>query len=384
MIDQRAIDKFKQLETPLYYYDMDLLKRTLELCKRELDKYGYKAHYALKSNINKRILALIKDYGFGADCVSGNEVMWAYEAGFAPEKIVYAGVGKTDKEIRQALEIGIFSFNCESIAEILIIDELAGEMGKKANISLRINPDVDAHTHKFITTGKKENKFGISLNKLLETIDSIKKCQNVELIGIHFHVGSQITDIDVFATLCEKVNVITSWLKENGMSIKSINLGGGLGIDYDNPLENPIADFERYFSTINRYLHVEEGQEVHFEPGRSLVAQCGALISRVLYVKEGDNIDFLILDAGMNNLIRPALYEANHDIINLTSSGTLHTYDIVGPVCETSDKFASAKSINEAKRGDLIAILSAGAYGEVMSMRYNLKDIANHYYSDNL
>lgn len=384
MIDQRAIEKFKNLETPLYYYDMDLLKRTLEICRRELDKYGYKAHYALKSNINKRILALIKEYGFGADCVSGNEVMWAYEAGFAPEKIVFAGVGKTDKEIRQALEIGIFSFNCESIAEISIIDELAGEMGKKANISLRINPDVDAHTHKFITTGKKENKFGISLNKLLETIEAIKNCENVELIGIHFHVGSQITDIDVFATLCEKVNVITAWLKDNGLHIKSINLGGGLGIDYEHPLENPIADFEKYFATINKHLHLDEGQEVHFEPGRSLVAQCGALISRVLYIKEGDNIDFLILDAGMNNLIRPALYEANHDIINLTSSEALHTYDIVGPVCETSDKFASSKSINGAKRGDLIAILSAGAYGEVMSMRYNLKDIANHYYSDNL
>ena len=384
MITRDAIEVFKTIETPFYYYDVDLLKKTLDIYTSQINKYGYKAHYAMKANANDHILEIIKSYGLGADCVSGNEVKLAAKAGFSPDKIVYAGVGKSDKEILEALKVGIFSFNCESIPEIQVINNFAAKMGKVAKIALRINPDIDAHTHKYISTGRKEDKFGISPWMFESVTNLISNCKNIELIGLHFHVGSQITDLSVFELTCKRVKELQSWFTERGILIQNINLGGGLGIDYETPNENPIAPFEKYFSIINKNLVVHPEQKVHFEPGRAIVAQCGSLISRVLYVKMGQKMKFAILDSGMNDLIRPALYQAHHSIENLTSTGRILKYDVVGPVCESSDKFGHNIKLNMTQRGDIIAIYSAGAYGQVMAMKYNQRDIAKAYYSDQI
>ena len=328
---------------------------------------------------------MIKNAGLGAECVSGNEVALAIKSGFGAENVVYAGVGKSDKEIKTALNAGIFSFNCESVPEVKVINDLAAGMGKVAKIALRINPDIDAHTHKYISTGLKENKFGVSPWMFEDFAKLFKECKNVELIGLHFHVGSQILDLGVFKTLCERIAELQKWFTDRDMHIANLNLGGGLGVDYVNPNENPIASFEEYFKLINENLIVAPGQNVHFEPGRAIVAQCGHLISRVLYVKVGQKKKFAILDAGMNDLIRPALYQANHAIENLTSKYSRKMrYDVVGPVCESSDQFGKNIMLPVTNRGDLIALHTAGAYGQVMAMNYNQRDIAKAYYSDEL
>ncbi|MFA6769938.1 MAG: diaminopimelate decarboxylase [Bacteroidales bacterium] len=382
MFDLKTIEWFGTLETPFYYYDMQLLKKTLDIYTKELKKYDYLAHYAFKANANDKILELIKSYGLGADCVSGNEVSLALKSGFDANKVVYAGVGKSDKEIVTALEGDIFSFNCESIPEIEVINEIAARMGKIASVSLRINPEVDAHTHKYITTGTSQNKFGISYWMFDQVIETLKKCNNVNFAGLHFHVGSQITDYSVFEMLAIKVNEIVATFKDKGMYVHNINLGGGLGIDYSDPVANPIPDFVSYFSIINKNLNREPGQVIHFEPGRAIVGQCGSLISRVLYVKIGKGRKFAILDAGMNDLIRPALYEASHKVQNLTSNGNPMSYDVVGPICESSDSFGENVLLPLTERGNIMAIRSAGAYGQVMAMRYNQKDLAPEYYSE--
>ncbi len=381
MFDIKTLGQFETTETPFYYYDLTLLKKTLDLYKTGIDKYNYKAHYALKANANPQILDIIKNYGLGADCVSGNEVSLAIKCGFDPDKIVYAGVGKSDKEIITALKGGIFSFNCESIPEIEVINDIAGGLGRKARISLRINPDIDAHTHKYISTGRSQDKFGISPWMFEPVLNTIARCNNIELIGLHFHVGSQITDLHVFEMLSGRVNELQGWFRDHGQLLGNINLGGGLGIDYGDPDANPIPDFMNYFSIINKNLKTYPGQSVHFEPGRALVAQCGTLISRVLYVKIGKGKKFAILDAGMNDLIRPALYQAIHKVQNLTSKGRIMKYDVVGPICESSDRFGKNVPLPQTSRGDIIAIRSAGAYGQVMRMRYNQKELAPEYYS---
>ena len=382
MFGSKTVEKFSEIETPFYYYDLALLKQTLDIYTKELKKHNYHAHYALKANANSKILSIVKSYGLGADCVSGNEVKLALNSGFDPSAVVYAGVGKSDKEIKIALEGDIFSFNCESIPEIQIIDQLAGSMGKTASISLRINPDIDAHTHKYITTGRSQDKFGISHWMFDDVIQTLNSCSNIHFAGLHFHVGSQITDYNVFSMLAKRINEIVVRFEEKGLRVENINLGGGLGIDYNDPDANPISDFASYFSIINKNLRQEPYQQVHFEPGRAIIGQCGSLITRVLYVKVGKGRKFAILDAGMNDLIRPALYQAVHKIENLTSSGRLMRYDVVGPICESSDRFAKNLLLPETSRGDIFAIRSAGAYGQVMAMRYNQKDLAPEYYSD--
>lgn len=385
MITPGAIRAFESIETPFYYYDIELLQKTLDEYTSLIRKYGYSAHYALKANANPKILSLIQKAGLGADCVSGNEVALAIKSGFSPDKVVYAGVGKSDKEIKTALKAGIFSFNCESVPEVKVINDLAAGMGKVARIALRINPDIDAHTHKYISTGLKENKFGISPWMFEDFAQLIKECKNIELIGLHFHVGSQILDLGVFKTLCGRVAELQKWFTDRGMVIENLNLGGGLGVDYVNPNDNPMANFSEYFKLINENLVVAPGQHVHFEPGRALVGQCGHLISRVLYVKVGQKKKFAILDCGMNDLIRPALYQANHAIENLTSvSKRKMRYDVVGPVCESSDQFGKNIILPQTQRGDLIALHTAGAYGQVMGMRYNQRDLAKAYYSDEI
>lgn len=381
MIKKDQIEIFKSIKTPFYFYDLELLKKTLNVYTSYTKRYNYNAHYAIKANAQPEILKIIKDAGLGADCVSGMEVAIALKSGFSPNKIVYAGVGKSDSEIKTALKAGIYSFNCESAPEIKVINEIAAAMGKVARISLRVNPDIDAHTHKYISTGRKEDKFGISPWEFDSVTQMIKGLNNIKLIGLHFHVGSQITDLSIFPLLCKMVEQLQKWFIERGIEIENLNLGGGLGIDYENPTKNPIANFKDYFGLIHKNLVVRSGQKVHFEPGRAIVGQCGELISRVLYVKVGQKQKFVILDAGMNDLIRPALYQAHHDIENLTSKGVKERYAVVGPVCESSDVFTKSAFMNQTQRGDLVAIHSAGAYGQVMGMKYNQRPLAKAYYS---
>ena len=328
------IDKLKALPTPFYYYDVKLLQDTLDMVKNEAGKYGYHAHYAVKANANLRILSIIAENGLGADCVSGGEVKAALDAGFPADKIVFAGVGKADWEINLGLDNDIFCFNVESAVELEIIDELAAAKNKVASVALRINPEVDAHTHAKITTGMKENKFGINLSQLGQVLDNLANLKNVKLIGIHFHIGSQITDMSAFRNLVIRVNEIQEDLEARGIRIENVNFGGGLGIDYYHPNHLPIPAFDNYFAVFNKLLKVRPGQQVHFEPGRSVVAQCGTLISKVLYVKEGETKKFAILDAGFTELIRPAMYDAYHRIENISSDEEVELYDVVGPICE--------------------------------------------------
>lgn len=366
------IDLFKTIETPFYYYDVDLLKKTLTEVVSASDYPGFKVHYAAKANLNDRILRIVREFGLGADAVSGGEIKKVVEAGFCPDKIVYAGVGKTDKEIADALRIGIGCFNVESFEELQVISSIAKTEGKIAPVALRVNPEIDAHTHHYITTGLAENKFGISISRISEIAGYCVNDPWIDFKGLHFHIGSQITISAPFEKLCERINALTNRLESEGIAIKTINVGGGLGIDYDDPDKNPIPDFSSYFKVFHDNLHVRGDQEVHFELGRSIVAQCGSLISRVLYVKHGIERKFVIIDAGMTDLIRPALYQAHHKIENISSGSVKNElYDVVGPICESSDTFGTDELLPETRRGDMLAIRSAGAYGEVMASTYN-------------
>jgi len=374
MFSLETINKFREQETPFYHYDLKLLRSTLAEVKSLADRYDFEIHFAVKANSNKPILDEILASGFGADCVSGNEVKLSIESGFPSEQVLFAGVGKTDKEIRYALLQNIKAFNCESIQEIEVINDLACEVNQVTEIALRINPNVDAKTHKYITTGLDENKFGINQSDLPFIINKLKELDNVKLTGLHFHIGSQITDMNVFKGLCIRVNQISKWFADHGVTINHLNLGGGLGINYLQPDTENTPDFKTYFSIFDRFLERRENTKIHFELGRSIVAQCGNLISRVVYIKNGLNINFVILDAGMTELIRPALYQSYHQIDNLSSDKKISVYDVVGPICESSDCFGKSVKLPETHRGDLIAIRSAGAYGEVMTSNYNLRD----------
>ena len=346
------VEKFEQLPTPFYYYDMQLLQRTLDVVKTESGKYGYHVHFAIKANANPRLLTLIAKNGLGADCVSGGEVRAALDAGFPANKIVFAGVGKADWEINLGLDNDIFCFNVESLAELEVINELAAAKQKVASIALRINPEVDAHTHAKITPGMKENKFGINLSQLASVTDRLADMKHVRLIGIHCHIGSQITDMSAFRNLTIRINEIQDDLAAKGIVVENLNFGGGLGIDYYHPNHLSIPAFDNYFAAIHSLLQVRPGQQVHFEPGRSIVAQCGTLISRVLYVKEGETKKFAILDAGFTELIRPAMYDAYHRIENISSDEPVELYDVMGPICESSDVFGKEVELNKAHRGE--------------------------------
>lgn len=384
MIEPRFIEQFRKMETPFYFYDMNLLRKTIETAKAESSQYEFEVHYALKANNCDPVIKAMIDAGFGADCVSGNEISKCIEAGFPSSKIAFAGVGKSDREIETALENNIFSFNCESIPEIEVINEIAGRMGKIAPVALRINPDVDPQTHEYITTGLKDNKFGISYRDFEEVGQLMRSLPNVQLKGIHFHIGSQITDISIFETLSLKVNAITSWFDKNGLYLEHINVGGGLGINYTDPENEPIPNFKAYFKAFNDHIKLKPGQQLHFELGRSLVGQCGQFITKVLYVKQGMETQFLIVDGGMTELIRPMLYKAFHQIVSLTSSQAEKKYDVVGPICESTDVFAKGIEIKASQRGDLLAIRTAGAYGQVMASAYNMRNQVEAVFSDNL
>ena len=379
------IEKFAPLQTPFYYYDMELLRQTLDAIRREAGRHeNFFVHYAVKANANPQVLRTIRRAGVGADCVSGGEIRAALDAGFAPDSIVYAGVGKSDWEIRLGLEAGIRCFNVESLAELEVINELATTMGKTAPVALRINPDVGAHTHANITTGLAENKFGIAMRDMESVIERAAAMSAVSFIGLHFHIGSQILDMGDFQALCNRINDLQTLLSRHHVDVASINVGGGLGIDYQHPNRVPMADFKAYFDTFARRLRLLPGQTLHFELGRAVVAPMGSLIARTLYIKEGATKKFCIIDAGMTDLIRPALYQAYHKIENITSDEPAEPYDVVGPICESSDVFAKRIDLNGTHRGDLIAIRSAGAYGEIMASQYNCRQLPKAYTSDEL
>lgn len=386
MYSARAKDRLESIRTPFYLYDMGLLEGTLREVTRQSAKYGYTVHYALKANFEPRIFEAVRRFGLGVDCVSGNEVRYAIEAGFPASSVVYAGVGKTDEEIVYGLEQDIFAFNCESRQEVGIINELAARMGKVANVALRINPDVDPESHRYISTGQADSKFGISYKEISELSAELGGMHNVRVTGLHFHIGSQIRNMAVFAKLCRRVNMLHEWFTAQGFRLEHINVGGGLGVNYEDPEFEPIPDFATYFGTFHKNLRIAPECRVHFELGRSIVAQCGELISRVMFTKTtagGQNV--AIIDASMTDLVRPALYQAQHSVENLGGPDReQHTYILAGTVCETSDVFRSDVALPELRRGDLVSIKTTGAYGSVMASRYNMHDLAPAVFSDEL
>ena len=377
------IEKLQQIETPFYYYDAELLRKTLCSINEEARKHeGFTVHYAVKANANPKVLRLIREAGLGADCVSGGEIEASIKAGFPSSKIVFAGVGKADWEINIGLDNNIFCFNVESIPELEVINELAAAKGKVAPVAFRLNPNVGAHTHANITTGLAENKFGIAMSDMMKVISEADKLKNVRFVGLHFHIRSQILDMSDFEALCNRVNDLQNELESHRIRVEHINVGGGLGVDYAHPNRVSIPDFKAYFDTYAKKLKLRPGQTLHFELGRAVVAQCGSLITRTLFIKEGAQKKFAIVDAGFTDLIRPALYQAYHKIENITSDEPMEAYDVVGPICESTDVFAKQIDLNRAKRGDLLAIRSAGAYGEIMASQYNCRRLPKGYMSD--
>ena len=379
------VEKLQSIQTPFYYYDTELLRQTLQAIVSEARKHdGFVVHYAVKANANPKLLRIIREAGLGADCVSGGEIEASVKAGFTSNKIVYAGVGKSDWEINLGLEHDIFCFNVESIPELEVINELAAAKGKVARVAFRLNPNVGAHTHANITTGLAENKFGIAMRDMVSVIREAERLPNVKCVGLHFHIGSQILDMGDFEALCNRVNELQDELERHRIRVEHINVGGGLGIDYAHPNRVSIPDFKSYFDTYAKKLKLRNGQTLHFELGRAVVAQCGSLITRTLYIKEGATKKFAIVDAGFTDLIRPALYQAYHKIENITSEEPTEAYDVVGPICESTDVFAKQIDLNRTKRGDLLAIRSAGAYGEIMASQYNCRKLPLGYMSDEL
>lgn len=383
MAIQFNVNRLAAFRTPFYYYDTNILRQTLDVINTEINKHdNYFVHYAVKANANPKVLKIINEAGFGIDCVSGNEIEQVLRAGFPANKIVFAGVGKSDWEIELGLDNNIFCFNVESIPELEVINEIAATKGKVATVCFRINPNVGAHTHAHITTGLAENKFGIDMQDMEKVIHLAKSMKNVQFKGLHFHIGSQIIEMDDFIALAERINELQDRLEAAGIHIEIVNVGGGLGIDYETPQTTPIPNFKAYFAVYNKYLKLRPGQTVHFELGRAIVAQCGALITKVLYVKENAIKKFVIVDAGMTDLIRPALYNAHHSIINLSSNEAEEIYDVVGPICESTDVFDKAIRLPKTHRGDFLAILSAGAYGEIMASGYNCRPLPAGYTSE--
>ena len=379
------VEKLQSIQTPFYYYDAELLRQTLRSINEEAGKHeGFTVHYAVKANANPNVLRIIREAGLGVDCVSGGEIEASVKAGFPSSKIVFAGVGKADWEINLGIDNNIFCFNVESIPELEVINELAAAKGKVVPVAFRLNPNVGAHTHANITTGLAENKFGIAMRDMISVIGEAARMENVRFVGLHFHIGSQILDMSDFEALCNRVNELQNELESHRIRVEHINVGGGLGVDYAHPNRVPIPDFKAYFDTYAKKLKLRPGQTLHFELGRAVVAQCGSLITRTLYIKEGAVKKFAIVDAGFTDLIRPALYQAYHKIENITSDEPMEAYDVVGPICESTDVFAKQTDLNRAKRGDLLAIRSAGAYGEIMASQYNLRRLPQGYMSDQI
>jgi diaminopimelate decarboxylase len=362
--------------TPFYVYSTATLVRHFQLFDDALDGMDHFICYAMKAASNQAILKTLGNLGAGMDVVSGGEYRRAIAAGIPPEKVVFSGVGKTLEEITLVLQNGIRQFNVESESELDHISSVASSMNKMAPIAIRINPDVDAQTHEKIATGKAENKFGIPISKAREIYARASQMPGIRIIGIDLHIGSQLTDLEPFEKAYQKVADLTQVLRSDGHTIKRLDLGGGLGIPYEKDKSAPPLP-EEYGKMVKKVLgHLD--CEIEIEPGRLIVGNAGILVSSVLCVKNGDNRNFLILDAAMNDLIRPAMYDAYHDIIPVKKQGlnlVETTYDVVGPVCETGDTFAKKRKMCELIENDLVAFRSAGAYGAVMSSEYNTRPL---------
>lgn len=394
MFTDQQIRALQLRHTPFYFYDLDLLAANLDALCSCSRRYGIKIHYAIKANSEERIARMVSGRGLGVDCVSGNEILYSLRCGFPASGVIFSGVGKSDEEIRIAMDAGIGAFNCESVEEMAVIAAMARSRGVRVPVTVRINPDIDAHTHRYITTGLEENKFGISSPQFERVADLLKSTPELDFKGLHFHVGSQIMLVEeVFSLLNERAVGIVNFFEDRGLEVSNVDFGGGLGVEYDNPELHLMPDYEAWLGTIAKFP-LREGRTLHAEPGRPVVAQCGSLISRVLYAKVGYRRTFLILDAGMNDLARPALYGAYHKIVNLsarlrgfpadTEEHGLQDYDVVGPVCESADVWGQGRRLPPSRRGDLVAILSAGAYGQTMSSRYNMRDLPGAVFSDEL
>lgn len=384
MFNKFLLNKFNSIKTPFYYYNLDILNKNISELFSSLEKTN-KVHFALKSNSNKKLLKILKLSGLGIDAVSSNEIKRAIEVGFSPRDIVFAGVGKSDDEIHYALQKEISYLNCESFEEIDVINEISKNMNKIADISIRINPSIKTGTHKNIETGNKNNKFGIDLNDIGLVIERIKDLNNISVVGFHFHLGSQIDSDTPFLKLCEVANEMNDLFYKKNLIVKHINVGGGLSIDYKDPINNQVSDFKNFYKIFNQNLRLKENQNIHSELGRSIIGQCGFLVSKVLFNKKSYGRNYLIVDAGMNDLMRPALYNSFHKILNISSKNlNFKKYDVVGPVCESSDVFATDYELPISSRNDIIIICSTGAYGESMSSNYNLRNSLKSYFSDSI
>jgi diaminopimelate decarboxylase len=371
--DVSLTDLAGRVGTPFYCYSRATLERHYKVFAAALPKDSLIA-FAVKANGNLAVLKTLALLGAGADVVSGGELAKALAAGIPAERIVFSGVGKTKEEMHQALSAGITQFNVESEPELLLLDEVARELNKRAPISLRVNPDVDAKTHAKITTGTAETKFGIPFAQARQAYARAASLKNVEIVGIDVHIGSQLTELEPFAIAFTKVAELAKVLRADGHSITRLDLGGGLGVPYENN-NMPPPDPAAYGAMVAKTT-AGLGCRLIFEPGRLIAANAGVLVSKVLYVKPGEAKTFLILDAGMNDLIRPAMYDAHHEIVPVREpvpGVERMTYDVVGPVCETSDLFGAGRRLPELKSGDLVAILSAGAYGASMASAYNAR-----------
>lgn len=368
------LDRLAQaVGTPFYCYSTATLERHYKVFSGALPK-GSLIAFAVKANGNQAVLKTLARLGAGADVVSGGELAKALAAGVPPGKIVFSGVGKTQQEMREGLKAGIYQFNVESEPELAALDEAARGLGVRAPITLRVNPDVDARTHAKINTGTAETKFGIPFRHAREAYAHAAALKNIEIVGIDVHIGSQITELEPFETAFKRVGELVKTLRADGHAIARLDLGGGLGVPYEHD-NSPPPDPAAYGAMVTRVTR-DFGCTLSFEPGRLIAANAGVLVSRVIYVKRGDDKTFLIIDAGMNDLIRPALYDAFHEIVPLRepAAGSANLrYDVVGPVCETSDLFATDRPLPELESGDLVAILTAGAYGAVMASDYNAR-----------
>ncbi|WP_439122034.1 diaminopimelate decarboxylase [Marivita sp.] len=374
--DVSVADIAASVGTPFYLYSTATLTRHFQLFDEALDGMDHMVCYAMKAASNQAILKTLSELGAGMDVVSGGEYARAKAAGVPGDRIVFSGVGKTRSEIRLALEGGIRQFNVESEPEMRVISEVAASLGKTAPITVRVNPDVDAKTHAKIATGKSENKFGIPISKAREVYAEAAALPGIEVIGIDVHIGSQLTDLDPYELAYRKVAELTEQLRADGHTIKRLDLGGGLGIPYTRSNEAPPLPSD-YGAMIKRTVgHL--GCEIEIEPGRLIAGNAGILVSRVIYVKQGEGRQFLILDGAMNDLIRPAMYDAHHDIVPVIEPAAgveQQAYDIVGPVCESGDTFAKNRMMPPLEAGALVAFRSAGAYGAVMSSEYNTRPL---------
>ncbi len=369
-----ALDRLAEaVGTPFYCYSTATLERHFKVFSGALPQSSLIA-FAVKANGNQAVLKTLARLGAGADVVSGGELAKALAASVPPNKIVFSGVGKTQDEMREGLNAGIYQFNVESEPELAALDDAARALGKRAPITLRVNPDVDAKTHAKINTGTAETKFGIPFRHAREAYAHAATLKNIEIVGIDVHIGSQITELEPFETAFQRVGELVKTLRADGHAITRLDLGGGLGVPYEND-NSPPPDPTAYGAMVTRVTR-DFGCTLSFEPGRLIAANAGVLVSRVIYVKRGDAKTFLIIDAGMNDLIRPAMYDAFHEIVPVREpaiGSRRLRYDVVGPVCETSDLFAADRGLPELESGDLVAILSAGAYGAVMAGDYNAR-----------